>query len=359
MAINTSTLFNLIKKEKGANIKKIERAGTWPIGKNSSKIAQVIVRAIDRFDAVDHMVDVLEGNGLKWKETTAGASTFTQLEVEGNNVSYNPSKSVTKGNYEAQGGKEVKFRILFKFPDGKDAKDYDIWNEALIHLFNNGGKKYDKVPSHRTELPILKRINKFLGESMSSWKGVTLFVNGTSYDNVVGLVGGSGHQDFRAVTSDGKVAFTVSYKVGFNSKAFQQYSGITDRSHIGSDDEVQNFRESVVDNWASYKSDGFSAMSRPIEKKQLKIDAVFGDATYFCQGKPNLRNMGNDRVTLKFNTKTTKSIDDLTNGYTPTLGARGGEGSRRVTHGSKSVTGVRGGVFTEDYIKDGRKAKGV
>ena len=59
------------------------------------------------------------------------------------------------------------------------------------------------------------------------------------------------------------------------------------------------------------------------------------------------------------NTKTTKSIDDLTNGYTPTLGARGGEGSRRVTHGSKSVTGVRGGVFTEDYIKDGRKAKGV
>tara|TARA_B100001778_G_scaffold305910_1_gene284837 strand:- start:1635 stop:2714 length:1080 start_codon:yes stop_codon:yes gene_type:complete len=359
MAINTSTLFNLIKNEKGTNIKKIERTGRWPIGKNSSKIAQVIVRAIDRFDAVDHIIDVLEGNGLKWQETTAGASTFTQLEVKGNNVSYNPSKSVTGGNYESQGGNEVKFRILFKFPDGTDVKDYDIFNEALIHLFKNGYKKYDKVPSHRTELPILKKINKFLEKSMSSSDGVTLFVNGTTYKKVVGLVGGSGHQDFRAVTSDGKVAFTVSYKDGFNSKSFQQYSGITDRSHIGSNDEVQNFRESVVDNWSSYKSDGFTAMSRPIQKKQLKIDAVFGDATYFCQGKPNLKDMGNDRVQLKFNTQTTKNIDDLNNGYTPTLGARGGEGNRRVTHGGKSVNGVRGGVFTKDYIKDGRKAKGV
>ena len=89
MAINTSTLFNLIKNEKGTNIKKIERTGRWPIGKNSSKIAQVIVRAIDRFDAVDHIIDVLEHDivlitvPIKYDDLTS---------LIGNNVILNPLK---------------------------------------------------------------------------------------------------------------------------------------------------------------------------------------------------------------------------------------------------------------------------
>jgi len=87
------------------------------------------------------------------------------------------------------------------------------------------------------------------------------------------------------------------------------------------------------------------------------VKAVFGNAEWFAQGTPSVTKRGTG-ATLKFRKLETK-ISKMTNGYTPQLGARGGEGSRRIVGKTNSITGVRGGVYAKDYLHKGRKAKDV
>ena len=355
MGLNNIGLFGLIKaggKREFVAVKgHTNNSGAWPGTMSKKEWAEIRIESDDRYDALDLVIDILEGAGYKWSKYDASTSSFDAIQVDAG-----PIKKTKKGNYDATGPKEKGARIIFKFPNNKDAKDFDIWNEALEQVFKNN-PKLKKVMSDRNELNVAKKINKKLGELMDSTSGITLQLGTTSYANVAGLVGGSGHQDFRVIDMTGDVVTSISYKAGRQATDFQQYSGISDRTSIGDDEEVVAFRDSVVDNWDSYKQQGFNAMWRDIEEDSLKKSAVFGNAKWFAQGVPRVTKSGTGaKLTFR---KLETSITKMTNGYTPTLGARGGEGARRFVGKSKALTGVRGGVYTKDYLHKGRKAKDV
>ena len=352
-SLNNIGLFNLISKGTGRTINVVKgHSGftAWPGNMTRKEWAEIRVEASDRYDALDLVIDILEGAGYKWSEYSSNLSGFTAIQVDAG-----PEKKTKKGNYDATGSKEKGARIIFKFPNNKDSKDFDIWNEALEQVFKNKSS-LKKVMSDRNELEVAKKINKKLG-SIGGITGVTLYIGTTSYANVAGVVGGSGHQDFRVVDMAGNVVTSISYKVGNKPTDFQQYSGISQRAAIGGHNEVVEFRDSVVSNWEGYKKQGFNAMWRNIKDVDLKKDAVFGNAEWFAQGTPSVTKRGTG-ATLKFRKLETK-ISKMTNGYTPLLGARGGEGSRRIVGKTNSITGVRGGVYAKDYLHKGRKAKDV
>ena len=353
MGLNNIGLFGLIKAGGGREFKAVKghtnNSGGWPGNMSKKEWAEIRIESSDRYDALDLVIDILEGAGYKWSKYDASTSSFDAIQVVAG-----PEKKTKKGNYDATGPKEKGTRIIFKFPNNKDEKDFDIWNEALLEVFKNH-PKLKKVMSDRNELNVAKIINKQLGGFIP--KGGTLKFGTISYANVAGVVGGSGHQDFRVIDMGGNVVTSISYKAGNKATDFQQYSGISERSSIGGNEEVVAFRNSVVDNWDSYKKQGFNAMWRKIDKDDLKEAAVFGNAEWFAQGTPRVTPNGTGaKLTFrKLETKITK----MTGGYTPTLGARGGEGSRRIVGKSKALTGVRGGVYTKNYLSKGRKAKDV
>tara|TARA_B100000427_G_scaffold285483_1_gene258958 strand:- start:18 stop:1079 length:1062 start_codon:yes stop_codon:yes gene_type:complete len=353
MSLNNIGLFGLIQKGGKREFVAVKghtnNSGGWPGAVSKKEWAEIRIEASDRYDALDLVIDILEGAGYKWSKYDASTSSFDAIQVDAG-----PLKKTKKGNYDATGPKEQGARIIFKFPNNKDAKDFDIWNEALEQVFKSH-PKLKKVMSDRNELNVAKIINKKLGLFIKG--GGTLKLGTISYANVAGVVGGSGHQDFRVIDMDGNVVTSISYKAGNKATDFQQYSGISERSSIGGNEEVVAFRNSVVDNWDSYKKQGFNAMWRDIDKDDLKEAAVFGNAEWFAQGTPSVTKNGTG-AKLNFRKLETK-ITKMTNGYTPTLGARGGEGSRRIVGKSKALTGVRGGVYTKNYLHKGRKAKDV
>ena len=355
MGLNNIGLFGLIqaggKREFVAVKGHTNNSGAWPGTMSKKEWAEIRIESDDRYDALDLVIDILEGAGYKWSKYNAPTSTFDAIQVDAG-----PLGKTKNGNYDATGPKERGTRIIFKFPHNKDLKNFKWWNEALEEVFKNKSS-LKKTMSDRNELNVAKYINEQLG-AIGGTSGVTLQLGtSNSYDNVAGVVGGSGHQDFRVLDMSGNVVTSISYKAGHQATDFQQYSGISDRTAIGSDEEVVAFRDSVVSNWDSYKKQGFNAMWRDIDKVSLKKDAVFGNAEWFAQGVPSVIKSGTG-AKLSFR-KLTKDITTMTNGYTPTLGARGGEGSRRIVGKTKSITGVRGGVFTKSYLGTGRKAKDV
>ena len=358
MSLNNIGLFGLIQKGGKREFVAVKghtnNSGAWPGVMSRKEWAEIRIEAGDRFEALELVIDILEGAGYKWSKYDASTSSFDAIQVDAG-----PLKKTKKGNYDATGTKEQGARIIFKFPNNKDEKDFKIWNEALEEVFKNN-PKLKKVMSDRNELNVAKYINEQIGARSTS--GLTLQLGTISYKNVAGVVGGSGHQDFRVIDMDGNVVTSISYKAGNKATDFQQYSGISERSAIGGNAEVVDFRNSVVDNWDSYKKQGFNAMWRDISKGTagvaLKEDAVFGNAEWFAQGTPRVTNAGTGGAKLTFR-KLETEITKMTNGYTPTLGARGGEGSRRIVGKSKALTGVRGGVYTKNYLHKGRKAKDV
>ncbi len=353
MGLNNIGLFGLIQAGGKREFKTVKghtnNSRSWPGTMSKAEWAQIRIEAPNRFDALDLVIDILEGAGYNWSKYNASTSSFDAIQVDAG-----PLGKTKNGNYDATGPKEKGARIIFKFPNNKDAKDFDIWNEALEQVFKNN-PKLKKVMSDRNELNVAKEINKKLGGYSTS--GITLQIGTTSYANVAGVVGGSGHQDFRVIDMSGNVVTSISYKAGRQATDFQQYSGISDRTSIGDDKEVVAFRDSVVSNWDSYNQQGFNAMWRDIKDVSLKEAAVFGNAEWFAQGVPSVTKSGTG-AKLSFR-KLTTDITKMTNGYTPTLGARGGEGARRFVGKSKALTGVRGGVYPKDYLHKGRKAKDV
>ena len=355
MGLNNIGLFGLIKaggKREFVAVKgHTNNSGAWPGTMSKKEWAEIRIESDDRYDALDLVIDILEGAGYKWSKYNAPTSTFDAIQVDAG-----PLGKTKKGNYDATGPKERGTRIIFKFPNNKDLKNFKWWNEALEEVFKKKSS-LKKTMSDRNELNVAKYINEQLG-LIGGTSGVTLQFGTISYDNVAGVVGGSGHQDFRVLDMSGNVVTSISYKAGTQPTDFQQYSGISERAAIGSDKEVVAFRDSVVNNWDSYKQQGFNAMWRNITEDDLKEKAVFGNAKWFAQGTPRVTKSGTG-AKLTFRKLETNITEMNKNGYTPTLGARGGEGSRRIVGKSKALTGVRGGVYTKDYLHKGRKAKDV
>jgi hypothetical protein len=261
-----------------------------------------------------------------------------------------------------------KARILIKPPSNQEWRQKNYWNEKLELLPN--WNRLKRSPDSRGEYEALKEMNAKIHE-YSGAGSVTILMKSYRYDDIIGFIPGpfGSKADFVGLNSSGKGVLFISHKDGRGPKAFQQYSGISERAgdEIYDDDEVQEWRNVISSKDKSDFNNG-KAYYRNIKDIELKKKAVFGNKysagqtdpnniDFFCQGKAKLTKRSNGEVNLKFDSKMVHrtQISQLNrSGYAPTFGARRGEAYRRVEYGEQKVEGVRAGIFSAEYIK-GRK----
>ena len=264
-----------------------------------------------------------------------------------------------------------KVRILIKPKAGREWRQQNYWNERLETLSN--WRDLKGSPDTQIEYDILKYINIKIDE-YGMKKPVELRIKSKRYKNIIGFVPGptGAKADFVGINSDGQSVLFISHKAGFNSKDFQQYSGLSSRAggSIYDHPEVQEFRKDI----ASKETSDFyrNAYYREIKDRTLKNRAVFGkdygsgpknanNIDIFGQGRVVVTRTSPGTVTLSFATKLAEStqLSQLERaGYTPTLGARKGEAYRTVEYLSDRVNGVRAGIFSKEYI-EGRNSEPI
>ena len=336
---------------------KIDIKGDYAYKSNSKQTTFVIVKSNDRADTIEIISDALSDIGVKYVEGRVSGSSFPGLIIT---------------DFKKIGKREKEIRILFKFPDGADAKSYNIWNELLDkHVFPNHSN-LRRQPSNNYELNVLKLINTKIQE-YGSGKPIDVKIKNKTYKNIAGFVGGLGTKkaDFVAVDYDGNEVCYLSYKSGSTSLDFQQYGGITQRSGdvISNHPEVKKFNEDVVNNWESLSED-YNTLHRKISDRNLKKQSVFGkdyrkasgydSIDFFIQGDPRF-SMRGKVLNIIFSTKMVRKGDlsGLSRDYDPILGARTGERYRKITSNGRTIYGVRGGIWTKGYIVSRRKNKEI
>lgn len=319
----------------------------FPTLKNSVEYARIVIRADDRVSTFELVDDILNDLNIPFREDQIRGSTFKAIVID---------------NYYKIGKKEKGIRIFFKYANGRDFINTFIWNSLLQEVFKkHPGLK--RTPRDRTEVDVLKIINERI-QDLGNNMPVTLRIRNKYYFNVAGFVGGIGTRkaDFVIVDYDGNEIGFLSYKKGDTATDFQQYGGITERSgtDLVNHSEVEDFKEVVVDNWDTYKKD-YASVWREIQDNNLKKQSVFGkdfsrssghdSVDFFVQGRPNFTSNGKI-ISLQFTTKTVRkgNLTSLQGDYEPVLGARGGERSRRIKIKTRSIYGVRGGIWTRGYI---------
>ena len=273
----------------------------------------------------------------------------------------------------------VVFHFLVKYND-PNAFRYLNYTNRLLEDRNWGRKHMNRTPDTSEEHRILKKLNDQIFE-LGDKVPVTIKIGNKIIPDIVGFIPGKtgSHADFVGLDKDLKEKCFISHKKGNDAKSFQQYSGITSRAgkRIHQHPEVVDFRETIVN---SKTEQDFRNMSyyRKIQKSDLKGMAVFGEdygsgtegmnnVTFFCQGNLVLRKQKRrTKVTdqciihIRFSSKNIhqSSLASITQrNYDPTLGARKGEATRKIEHNGKSLSGVRGGVYTESYIVTSRASK--
>lgn len=353
------TIFKILKDNLESNNVKVTRRGNFPAPGNTVQYATIVVKANDRPGTFELVEDVLKDNTISYKEQKLSGSSFNGFEIT---------------DYYKIGKRESSIRILFKFANGKDtaAKTGSMWNDLLIQVFKNN-PSLERAPRDRSEVEVVKKINSFIGK-FGVGKPVDLQIKSKKYVNVAGIVGGKGTKkaDFVVINYSGEEIGFISYKAGTNALSFQQYGGITDRASttISNHQEVEDFKELVIENWDTYKND-FKTVWREIEDNKLKKMAVFGpdynrrsgydSVDFVVQGVPRLKKVGatldkRSVIKLNFSSKIVRknNLTALQGNYEPTIGVRKGERSRRIRLKNKSISGVRGGVFTRAYLTRGK-----
>lgn len=260
----------------------------------------------------------------------------------------------------------AKVRVLIKPPSNQEWRQKNYWNERLENLPN--WRQLKRSPDSRGEYEALKEMNAKIHE-FSGAGSVTLVMKTYRYKDIIGFIPGpfGSKADFVGLNSSGQGVVFISHKDGRGPKAFQQYSGISERAgdEIYKDQEVKQWRDEISKKNTSDFNNA-KAYWREIKSIELKKKAVFGNKfsagqtspnniDFFCQGKAILNKRSNGEVVLSFNSKMAHrtQISQLDrSGYTPTLGARRGEAYRVVKYGNdQEVRGVRAGIFTEEYIR--------
>lgn len=300
--------------------------------------------------------------------------TFESVEswLNKNNISYikKQNDSFSSFSYISINTNEKELRLVFKFKNGLDTKNFKWWNEGLNKVFKNNSK-LKRMPSDRNELNVIKHINEQIQE-LGVGMPVTLKIQNKQYTDIVGIVGGVHMKkaDFVLIDSSGEEKCFISYKSGQTATSFQQYSGITGRSGLDGHQEVKDFvkdveklgeefftqGKTVYDNTGNQKlvkSDVYKKIKDPTLKKM----SIFGDdygkkfgennVNFVVQGEPRLTKSGNT-INLFFTKKVVENgnLNRLIGNYDPVLGARKGESSRRVG----TVKNVRGGVYPKKYM---------
>lgn len=355
----SDTIFKILKDNLDSQKVKVVRKGDFPAPKNSVQYATIVIKANDRPEAFELVEDVLKDNNIKYKEEKLTGSSFNGFEIK---------------DYYKIGKRESSIRVIFKYANGRDtaAKTGSIWNDLLIQLFRTN-PSLERSPRDRSEVEVVKKINAAI-QNLGSYKPVDLQIKSKRYSNVAGIIAGRGTKkaDFVIVDYSGEEIGFISYKAGTNALSFQQYGGITDRAStdISNHQEVKDFKEIIIDNWDTYKSD-YKTVWRSIEDNKLKKMAVFGpdynrqsgydSVDFVVQGVPRLKKVGatldkRSIIKLNFSSKVIRknNLTALQGNYEPTIGVRSGERSRRIRLKNKSISGVRGGVFTRAYLTRGK-----
>lgn len=355
----SDTIFKILKDNLDSQKVKVVRKGDFPAPKNSVQYATIVIKANDRPEAFELVEDVLKDNNIKYKEEKLTGSSFNGFEIK---------------DYYKIGKRESSIRVIFKYANGRDtaAKTGSIWNDLLIQLFRTN-PSLERSPRDRSEVEVVKKINAAI-QNLGSYKPVDLQIKSKRYSNVAGIIAGRGTKkaDFVIVDYSGEEIGFISYKAGTNALSFQQYGGITDRAStdISNHQEVKDFKEIIIDNWDTYKSD-YKTVWRSIEDNKLKKSAVFGpdynrqsgydSVDFVVQGVPRLKKVGatldkRSIIKLNFSSKVIRknNLTALQGNYEPTIGVRSGERSRRIRLKNKSISGVRGGVFTRAYLTRGK-----
>jgi hypothetical protein len=330
--------------------------------KSSKQINIILIKGNGRSDNLTIIAELLGRGNIEFEQKKITGSSFDQLII-------------SSSKYKRIGRNEKEIRISFKYGDGTDDKNYDIWNEGLVNIFKLK-KGLERRPRNRIEIDKIATINKKI-EELGHKLPVTLYIRNKKFENVVGIVGGVGDTkaDFVIVDKFGNEIGFLSYKDGRGADDFSQYGGLTKRAGVSieSHEEVVKFKEQVID--LAPKDSAGEVIERwngtPLYKKirdsNLKNKAVFGknyrlksgydSVDFIVQGQPILTSskIGNNIIViLKFTTKTILKgeISKLSGAYEPVLGARKGEGSRIIKISGKTpLLGVRSGIFPYRYME--------
>ena len=356
-------IFNILKSNKSGN----KNEGIWDVTyikqswmSNSVRHQQIMVHGDDRAANRIFVKDIMESDlKLTVKQFKHSSSSFEALLVTG---------YITKGKNE-QGT-----IIIFKYADGKSVDTTRLWNKQLLSLFKSH-PKLKRTPRNRHEVRIITSINQKLKDRAPS----KVKISTKHYLNIVGAIGGEStgsHADIVLVDSAGNEKVFITYKSGESATSFQQYSGISAAAgaSIHGHEEVVEWRNYVGNNWDEIGNDVY----RPVKKKGLKEKAVFGHegigtkddqgknkCAVFGQGEVNYSGSTKDELHIHFTKHSIHSVDDLRGNYAPTLGARKGEANRKVTADTKAPgktgtsKGVRGGIFTKEYMSTRRGSECV
>jgi hypothetical protein len=320
------------------------------VSDKTKKVNFILIKSNDRLETFETVMKSLKGIKVSFeKKYYPSDSSFSALSIT---------------NYKKIGPKESEIRILFKFLDGKDTKNYYIWNDLLKNHVFTQKSDLERKPTNNYENDVIKTINSKIQE-LGNGLPVKLKILNKTFENVAGIVGGK-HQakaDFVIVNCDAEEIGFLSYKAGETSLDFQQYSGISEtRSGLSNRPEVKQFTKDILENRTLF--DDYKRIYRKIEKPGLKKLAVFGKRSssgrsghesvdFFVQGTPRISKRG-DAIRLSFSARVVRKNDlnGLGGKYEPVLGARKGESSRVITSsGQPSLRGVRGGVWTLGYMQ--------
>jgi hypothetical protein len=330
--------------------------------KSSKQINIILIKGNGRSDNLTIIAELLGRGNIEFEQKKITGSSFDQLII-------------SSSKYKKIGRNEKEIRISFKYGDGTDDKNYDIWNEGLVNIFKLK-RGLERRPRNRIEIDKIATINKKI-EELGHKLPVTLYIRNKKFENVVGIVGGVGDTkaDFVIVDKFGNEIGFLSYKDGRGADDFSQYGGLSQRAGVSieSHEEVVKFKEQVID--LAPKDSVGEVIERwngtPLYKKirdsNLKNKAVFGEnyrlksgydsVDFIVQGQPILTSskIGNNIIViLKFTTKTILKgeISKLSGAYEPVLGARKGEIARIIKISGKSkLTGVRTGIFPYRYME--------
>lgn len=292
-------------------------------------------------------------------------------------ISYNCQQkdTISSFQYITLTTAEKEIRIVFKFKNGLDIKNFKWWNEGLNTVFKNHSS-LKRTPTDRSELNVLKNINEKIHE-LGGGIPVTIKIQNKQYQDIVGIVGGVHMKkaNFVLIDSKGEEKCFISYKSGQTATSFQQYSGITPRSKLDQHREVKEFVKDVEDLGENFFNTGIRIpdvktgqlktikgdVYKKIKNQLLKKQAVFGEdfgkkfgpnnVNFIVQGDPKLTKSGNT-VNLWFSKKVVENgnINRLVGNYDPTLGARKGESTRKIG----KVKNARGGIFPKRYLTNRR-----
>jgi hypothetical protein len=354
MAVTDKTseqIFQFIQSSVANSNRKVVKGDNFVDNEKSNvQINKILIKGNGRSSNLTIVAELLLRSKIEFVQKRLPGSSFDQLII-------------SSSKYKKIGRNEKEIRIAFKYRDGTDDKNYDIWNEGLVNIFKLN-RRLERRPRNRIQIDVIATINKKI-EELGHKLPVTLYIRTKKFENVIGIVGGVGDTkaDFVIVDKFGNEIGFLSYKDGGGADDFSQYGGLTKRAGVSieSHEEVVEFKGQVIDRWNG------TPLYKKIRDSNLKNKAVFGEnyrlkpgydsVDFIVQGQPILTSskIGNNIIViLKFTTKTILKgeISKLSGAYEPVLGARKGEGSRIIKISGKTpLLGVRSGIFPYRYME--------